>query len=40
MESLYEMYARMGIGKRVYEYGETVLEKLTGRFAEIDRIAE
>lgn len=40
MESLYEMYARMGIGEKVYEYGETVLEKLTGRFAEIDRIAE
>lgn len=40
MESLYEMYARMGIGEKVYEYGETVLAKLTGRFAEIDRIAE
>ncbi len=40
MESLYEMYARMGIGEKVYEYGDTVLEKLTGRFAEIDRIAE
>jgi len=40
MESLQEMYARMGIGKQVYEYGESVLEKLTGRFSEIDRIAE
>ncbi len=30
----------MGIGKQVYEYGESVLEKLTGRFSEIDRIAE
>lgn len=40
MESLCEMYAQMGIGKRVYEYGEAVLEKLAGRFAEIDRIAE
>ncbi len=40
MESLQDMYARMGIGKQVYEYGESVLEKLTGRFSEIDRIAE
>ena len=40
MESLQEMYARMGIGKQVYEYGESVLEKLAGRFSEIDRIAE
>ncbi len=40
MESLQEMYARMGIGNQVYEYGESVLEKLAGRFSEIDRIAE
>ena len=40
MENLQEMYARMGIGKQVFEYGESVLEKLAGRFSEIDRIAE
>lgn len=37
---MYEMYAEMGIGKQVYEYGEAVLEKLVKRFREIDRRAE
>lgn len=40
MNELQEMYARMGIGKQVYEYGEAVLEKLVSRFQEIDRTAE
>lgn len=40
MEDLQEMYARMGIGKKVYEYGEAVLEKLTIRFQKIDETAE
>lgn len=37
---MYEMYAEMGIGRQVYEYGEAVLEKLVKRFREIDRRAE
>lgn len=37
---LSEMYAGMGIGKQVYEYGEAVLEKLVKRFREIDNTAE
>lgn len=40
MEHLEEMYARMGIGKQVYEYGMAVSEKLVSRFREIDRTAE
>ncbi len=40
MEHLEEMYARMGIGKQVYEYGEAVSERLAPRFREIDRIGE
>lgn len=40
MNELREMYARMGIGKQVYEYGEAVLEKLVTRFQKIDETAE
>ena len=40
MSQLQEMYARMGIGKQVYEYGETVLDKLADRFRKIDETAE
>lgn len=40
MEHLEEMYARMGIGKQVYKYGEAVSERLAPRFREIDRIGE
>ncbi|MCM1190982.1 MAG: methionine gamma-lyase family protein [Acetatifactor muris] len=40
MAELREMYARMGIGKQVYEYGESVLEKLAARFQRIDENAE
>ncbi len=40
MDELQEIYARMGIGKRVYEYGEAVLEKLVTRFHRIDEVAE
>ncbi|MCM1026158.1 MAG: methionine gamma-lyase family protein [Roseburia sp.] len=35
-----EMYARMGVGEAVYEYGEKILEKLNQRFQEIDEVAE
>lgn len=35
-----EMYEGMGIGSAVYAYGNAVLEKLEGRFREIDGIAE
>ncbi len=34
------MYQELGICQKVYEYGETVLESLQTRFAEIDRVAE
>lgn len=40
MDGLQEMYARMGIGAQVYEYGEAVLEKLVPRFQKIDENAE
>ncbi len=40
MDGLQDIYAQMGIGKKVYEYGEAVLEKLAGRFRGIDEIAE
>lgn len=40
MDELQEIYARMGIGKEVYEYGEAVLEKLVIRFQKIDEVAE
>ncbi|MCM1557938.1 MAG: methionine gamma-lyase family protein [Butyrivibrio sp.] len=40
MAELREMYARMGIGKQVYEYGESVLAKLAARFQKIDENAE
>ena len=40
MRELKEMYARMGIDKEVYEYGEAVLGKLESRFREIDQNAE
>lgn len=40
MDRLQDIYARMGIGKEVYEYGERMLEGLEGRFREIDNIAE
>lgn len=38
--SVYEEYARMGISKKVYDYGERISEKLKRRFEEIDRVAE
>ncbi len=37
---LLEQYQAMGISPAVYEYGQRALERLTQRFAEIDRIAE
>ncbi len=40
MDRLQDVYARMGIGKEVYEYGERMLEGLEDRFREIDNIAE
>lgn len=35
-----ELYARMGISEKVYEFGEKIIEKLRPRFDEIDRVAE
>ncbi len=40
MEKLTELYTQLGISPAVYTYGETVLNKLQERFAEIDQIAE
>ncbi len=40
MNQIQEMYAQMGIGRAVYDYGNAVLEKLGERFREIDEIAE
>ena len=37
---LKDMYAGMGIGEEVYEYGRRILGTLEDRFREIDRIAE
>ena len=39
-DSLDQMYAAMGIGSNVYAYGNSVLERLTDRFTQIDRTAE
>ena len=40
MCKLQEMYAEMGIERQIYEYGESVLNRLVPRFKEIDEIAE
>ena len=40
MQDLINLYTQMGISRKVYEYGEKALEKLQGRFAEVDKIAE
>lgn len=40
MEQLMELYQEMGISPGVYAYGERVLDTLTQRFSEIDRVAE
>lgn len=40
MDGLREMYAAMGIGDAVYEYGSKMLEKLEERFRQIDKAAE
>lgn len=34
------MYARLGVSDKVYQFSQTVLERLAARFAEIDRTAE
>ena len=40
MQQLTSLYEQMGISQKVYQYGEAAIEKLSDRFAEIDRIAE
>ena len=40
MSKLQEMYAEMGIERQIYEYGESVMNRLVPRFKEIDEIAE
>ena len=35
-----EMYARLGVNEKIYNYGEEVLEFLKERFAAIDAVAE
>mgnify|MGYP003297682058 CR=1 FL=1 len=40
MEELLDLYQSMGISRGVYQYGESKLEALKDRFAQIDAIAE
>ena len=40
MDEIAKLYNEMGISSQVYAYGEQAIEKLTKRFAEIDKIAE
>ena len=40
MRELEEYYSQLGISPEVYNYGEKAIEKLSARFAQIDRIAE
>ena len=40
MTELLELYNTMGISPAVYAYGEQAIEKLSDRFAQIDKIAE
>lgn len=40
MQDLINLYGKMGISQKVYEYGEQALKKLVARFSEVDRIAE
>ena len=37
---MFSIYKEFGISKEVYEYGNSILEKLEERFREIDDIAE
>ena len=40
METAFEMYQALGIEKKVYDFGQSVLEALEERFRDIDRVAE
>ncbi len=40
MNEMHEIYKKCGISRKVYEFGEKVLEDLTPRFAEFDGICE
>lgn len=40
MDELLELYNTMGISPAVYAYGESILDNLKDRFAQIDQIAE
>ena len=40
MEQLLQLYQNMGISPAVYEYGEKTLERISSRFAAIDKVAE
>ena len=40
MEQILELYNTMGISPAVYEYGESTIQKLQERFAQIDKVAE
>lgn len=40
MQKLTDFYNDLGISSAVYEYGEKAIEKLSARFAEIDKVAE
>ena len=40
MQNITDFYKSLGINSDVYEYGERAINKLSARFAEIDKIAE
>ena len=40
MKELLSLYQSLGISEEVYQYGESALERLRERFAQIDKIAE
>ncbi len=40
MDRSFELYERMGLSREVCAYGERTLERIAGRFADIDKIAE
>lgn len=40
MQELINLYTKMGISQKVYEYGENIIEKLKKRFEIVDQIAE
>lgn len=40
MTDSYEMYEKCGISRKVYEFGESICDTLSDRFAQFDKVAE